>query len=394
MQWEAFGLYDWLAEHEENVKFVLAHSGVKSVTLRELGVRPELLAEGDLGYGPLPAHPALRAKVAQLYGFRDEQVLITLAGSEADFLGFSAVVKAGDKVVVENPTYTPLRAMPKALGCRVVLHQRSFKGGFGLDFPKLEEQLRGAKLFVLTNLNNPTGIGVAQRELEELHGIAERRKCHVLVDEAFRELANQPIPVAASLGERFLSAHTLTKCYGLAGLRTGWLLGEPGLVARARVAKTHLSLGQPALEQRVALLALDKREWLLKRARDLRDENLAKVRTWMQGHAALQWVEPDGGLFGFPRLPEGVDDMHFGRALVADRNTLIAPGSLQGLKGHFRLGFGGDPAHVAPGLRNIDEVLARETGHQLPRPAPGPEPPGGEEDDPLLGHLGSKGGGS
>lgn len=391
MEFEPFGLHDWLAEHEDRVKFLLAHSGVKSVTLRELGVDPKALAEGDLGYGPLPANPLLTAKVANTYGFPLDATLVTLAGSEADLLAFAATVKAGDTVVVENPTYPPLRAVPKALGCKVVLHQRTWKNGFKLDLAKLDEQLKGAKLFVLSNLNNPTGIGTSKRDLEELHLLAEKRKCHVLVDEAFRELAREPLPVAASLGPRFLSTNTLTKCYGLAGLRTGWLLGDPKLVARARVAKTYFSVGQPLLEQRLALVALDKRDQLLKRAAGIRDENFARVKAWMQGHQALQWVEPEGGLIGFPLLPKGVDDVAFARTLVEDRNTLVAPGTVQGLKGHIRIGFGGDPAHVTPGLRNLDEVLARETGQAPPRPPPKPAA-AAEDDDRLEEHLGSKGG--
>lgn len=391
MEFEPFGLHDWLAEHEERVKFLLAHSGVKSVTLREVGVDPDSLAKGDLGYGPLPASPALIAKVAGIYGFREEQVLITLAGSEADLLGIWANVKPGDTVVVENPTYPPLRAVPKALGCKVVLHQRAMKNNFKLDFAKLDAQLKGAKLFVMTNLNNPAGMGTSRRELEELHVMAEKRKCMVLVDEAFRELARDALPVAASLGPRFLSTTSLTKCYGLAGLRTGWLLGDEKVVARARVAKTHTSIGQPALEQRIAIAALDRRDVLLKRAAQIRDENFAKAKAWMQGHALLTWVEPEGGLFGFPMLPKGVDDMHFGRTLAQDRNTLIAPGSLQGLKGHFRLGLGGDPAAFTSGLRNLDEVLAREAGRPASH-APPPASATGADDDLSEERLGGKGG--
>lgn len=383
MEFEPFGLHDWLAEHEERVKFLLAHSGVKSVTPRELGVDAEVLLKGDLGYGPLPANPALHQKVAQAFGMAPEQTVVTLAGSEADLLGIWACVKPGDTVVVENPTYPPLRAIPKALGAKVVLHQRTWKNGFKLDFAKLGEQMKGAKLLVVSNLNNPTGIGSSKRELEELHVLAEKRKCRVLVDEAFRELARDPLPVAATLGPMFLSTGSLTKCYGLAGLRTGWLLGEAKVMQRARVAKATTSIGMPLLEQRIALLAMDKREWLLKRAAAIRDENLAKAQAWMHGHALLQWIPPEGGLICFPQLPKGIDDIAFGRHLAEDRNTLIAPGTLQGLPGHFRLGLGGEPTTFAAGLRNLDEVLAREAGRparDAPPPAPEPVKPASEDE--------------
>lgn len=208
-------------------------------------------------------------------------------------------------------------------------------------------------------------MGATERELRELGDIAERRGCLVLVDEAFRELAWEPPPVAATLGERFLSTNTLTKCYGLAGLRTGWLLGPEAVVARALTAKKHTSVGQPVLEQRLALAAMAQRERLLSRARSIRDANFPRLKAWLAGHALVRWVEPDGGPICAPRLPEGADDMAFARRLVEDHGVLVTPGCVQGLRGHFRVGFGCEPSHLEPGLRGIDAVLGTAEGEAL-----------------------------
>jgi aspartate/methionine/tyrosine aminotransferase len=381
MDFEPFALYDWLLEHEDHVKHPLAASGVKSVTLGELGVDPKVLVESDLGYGPLPAHPALRSKVASIYGFPEEKVLITLAGSEADLVSFAAMLKPGDKVVVENPTYPPLRAVPKALGMRVVLHERTWKNKFKLDLAKLDAQLKGAKLFVFTNLNNPTGVSTSPRELEELGEIARRRKCRVLVDEAFRELAFQPPPVA--------------------GLRTGWMLGPESVVRRARLAKTYMSIGQAPLEQRIALVALEKRSWLLQRAAALRDQNLSKIKPWMETHGKLRWVTPEGGPISYPRLPDGVDDLAFAQRLLREHSTLVVPGRYQGVRGHFRLGLGADPAPTPGGLEAIDAVLGTRASSKASKPAskpaakPAPKAAAAKsmrEDDLLEEHLGTPGG--
>lgn len=357
MDFEPFLLHDWLVAHEDRVKLSLAHSGIQSVPARELGIEPATLLDGDLGYGHIPTDPRLPARIASLYDLPQDGVIATNAGSEANLLALMATLKPGDKVVVERPTYAPLRNLPKALGAKVVEHKRTWKNKLRLDLGKLDEQLKGAKLFAFTNLNNPTGVGATQRDLEELHGIAARRKCWVLVDEAYRELAWQPPPVAATVGERFLSTATLTKCWGLAGLRTGWLAGPPSLLAKARVAKSYVSISNGPLEQRLALAALDQRERLLGRARRIRDANHAVLKAWMERQRLLTWVAPDGGPICAPRLPDGVDDVAFGRRLVAERDTLIAPGTTQGIEGHFRLGWGGDPAALEPGLRNIAEVL-------------------------------------
>ncbi|MCA1819634.1 MAG: aminotransferase class I/II-fold pyridoxal phosphate-dependent enzyme [Halobacteriales archaeon] len=356
MQFEADALYDWLSAWEDRAKHVLASSGMASTSTGDLGIDPKLF-EGSLGYGALPVEPALHRKVAHTYGFGEDQTLITLAGSEADLLGIWSNVKPGDKVVVENPTYPPLQAIPKALGCKVELHQRTFADRFRLDLAKLDTQLKGAKLLCVTNVNNPTGVSISKRELEELHTIAARRRCTVLVDEAFRELSFLPLPVAASLGERFVSTGTLTKMYGLGGLRTGWLLGDKKLVARALTAKKHTSIGQPVLEQRAALVALEQRMDLLARGRRIRDANFAVLHHWLGTHPKLRWVEPDGAPVCFPLLPKGTDDLKFGTRLVEERSTLVVPGRYHGLKQHFRLGWGMQPGGLEPGLREIDGLL-------------------------------------
>jgi len=356
MQFEPDELYDWLNAWEDRAKHVLASSGMASTSTQDLGIDGKLF-EGSLGYGPLPVMPALHSKVAQTFGVAEDRTLVTLAGSEADLLGIWATVKPGDKVVVENPTYPPLRAIPKALGCKVALHQRTFANRFRLDLGKLERELKGAKLLCVSNVNNPTGVSISKRELEELHDIAEKRKCTVLVDEAFRELSFVPLPIAASLGDRFVSTSTLTKMYGLGGLRTGWLFGAKKLVQRALTAKEHTSIGQPVLEQRVAMVALEQRMELLARGRRIRDANFAILHRWASTHPKLRWVEPDGAPVCFPLLPKGVDDARFGKRLVEERSTLVVPGRYQGLKQHFRLGWGMEPGGLEPGLREIDAML-------------------------------------
>jgi hypothetical protein len=358
MEFEPFGLYDWLKRYEDRpMKNVLAASAVKSVTLRELGAGPELF-EGELGqHMATPFHPKLHEAVARAYGFPLERVIITLAGSEADLLAIWSTVKSGDKVVAESPYYQPLRSVPKALGAKVVTHQRTLKNKFRLDLGRLEEQLKGARLLTIANLNNPTGVGVSRRELEELRDIAARRRCTVLVDEAFREMSFDAPPVAASLGDEFVSTNTLTKSYGLGGLRTGWLLGPPKLVARALTAKNHTSVGQPLLEQRLAMLALEKREWLLQRAHRIRDANAAAMRACLSRQTKAGWVEPDGGGPVALRLPAGTNDVRFSERLAEEHDTFVSPCSVQGLPGHLRIGLGSDTEHLPRGLAAIGALL-------------------------------------
>ncbi|HVL86587.1 MAG TPA: aminotransferase class I/II-fold pyridoxal phosphate-dependent enzyme [Candidatus Thermoplasmatota archaeon] len=356
MQFPPFPLEEWLSRHEERARTVLAASGVAPLPVSEL---PGAGPAGSFGYGEVPARSDLTEAIARAYGVTASEVLVTIGGSEADALVALALVEPGDRVIVETPTYPPLAAVPQALGARVEALPRRHGDGWRLDLDTLEAKLRqGARYVVLTNANNPTGAACDARALAAVHAMAQEAGAYVLVDEAFRELAFSDLPCARPLGERFVVTNTLTKSWGLPGLRVGWILGPAELVARCRRIKAYLTIANPPLDQAVALSALARRDAILARNRRLRDDGWRAVEAWLARQPRLACVRPSGGNTCAPRLPDGVDDVKFAERLLLEHDTLVAPGSFLGIPGHLRIGFARPRDEVERGLAAIDRLLA------------------------------------
>jgi aspartate/methionine/tyrosine aminotransferase len=354
-----FLLEHWIAEHENKAECVIGTSGVASASLREIGGEapdPATL----LDYGEVPGEPVLTKAVARYEGVPEEEILLTVGGTEADFLVFLALSGPGDHVLVERPVYWPLEGVPRAFGCRVESVPRRFEEGFRLDPDAVKRRLmRGTKLVVLANPNNPTGVMVPNRDLVEIAEACAEVGALLVVDEIFRELARNPTPSAYRLHPSIVVTQSLTKCFGLSGLRAGWILARPDLRAQFREAKALTTITNPVIDQHLAAKAVDNRERLLARARGIRDENWRLLSKRLDGQSFFRWVDPDGGVMVAPKLPEGVDDVAFAERLLREESTLVSPGSYLGAPGHIRLGFGQPPAKFAEGLARLERFVAR-----------------------------------
>jgi len=353
-----FRLENWLAEHERTAECLLAHSGIAAASLADLG--EGTLAIADLDYGEVPNERDVARAIAGLHGAREENVLVTVGASEADLAVALALAGPGDEVVVERPTYWPLEGVPRALGAKVVPVARPFEDAFRLDPDAVRRAITPrTRLVSLASPNNPTGIVVPPRDLVAIAEAASEVGAVVLVDEVFRDLARKPTPTAFGLHPSIVVAGSLTKCLGLGGLRTGWIVAEEPLRAAFREAKALTTISNSPLLQRLALKAIERRAPLLARARAIRDENWRRLEKWLDGQSFFDWVEPDGGVAFAPRLPAGVDDEAFARRLLAGERTLVAPGTYFGLPGHLRLGFGAPPERFAEGLARLARFVGR-----------------------------------
>lgn len=367
----AFDHSDWIARYEERDDvFHLDWSSVAPADPAELSVDPpDLSAEmphsihGDEG---------LRARLADRYGVDADQVLLTLGATEALHVAVLAAVEAGDRVAVERPAYLPLRFFPALHGADVVRFERRFEEDF--SFP-LEQALGalddGCRLVVLANLHNPTGAGVAEADLEELCRAADEAGAVVLVDEVFRRSAFGKTAGPACGHPAGVTVDSLTKFFGYGPLRLGWLVGPPGLIARARHAKDLLNLPVTPQGQAVAAWVLDHEAELTRHAKGRIDENRALVEAWVAEHAdRVDWVAPHNGNIAAPRLlaadgaDEGrgrpgapVDDVAFATRAVEKAAVSVVPGSTLELPGHVRIGWGVGGDEVAEGLKRLSSVL-------------------------------------
>ncbi|WP_129113065.1 aminotransferase class I/II-fold pyridoxal phosphate-dependent enzyme [Halegenticoccus tardaugens] len=366
MEIEPFGLERWFAEYEHDAEIMLAESGVRSLSADRFDTDP-----GDLDYViPTNGDPELRATIADRYrnpggsvpddaAVTAESVLCTCGAQEANFLAFLALVRGDDAhAVVVTPTYQALHAVPDAFGdvTRVSLDPPEWT----LDVDAVAAAIRPeTRVVVLNNPNNPTGKYHDESTVRALYDLAADNGAHLLCDEVYRLLAEDPIPPVASMGPHGLSTSSVTKAHGLAGLRFGWLAGDREVIERAWEWKDYTTISPSLFGQHVAKQALGERERsILEENRRLAAEHRRIVREFVEARG-MEWLEPVG-VNGFVTVPDGFETGEsFCRRVVETESVVLAPGDLFGFPGHFRIGFGLPTDELKEGLRRVGRAIDR-----------------------------------
>ena len=355
MQIEPFGLERWFAEYEHEADIMLAESGIRSLPADRFDTDP-----GELGYViPTNGDPKLRAQIADRYDRRADEVLCTCGTQEANFLAFlSLLSEQRDHAVVVTPTYQALHAVPESIGrvTRVPLEPPNWT----LDVDRVAEVIEPeTSVIVCNNPNNPTGRYHSLETIRALYDLAADNDAYLLCDEVYRLLADDPLPPVASLGPRGLSTTSLTKAYGLAGTRFGWLVGDREIVEEAWNWKDYTTISPSLFGQHVAKQVLgdrDHEQSILEENRALAAEHRARVRTFLDTYD-LEWYDPVG-VNGFVTVPEGFDTgTDFCRTVVEEGSVVLAPGDLFGHPNYFRIGFGLPTAELEEGLERVGRVL-------------------------------------
>jgi aspartate/methionine/tyrosine aminotransferase len=352
MHIEEFGLERWFDEHEHDADVMLAESGIRSLDADRFDLDP-----GKLGYViPTDGDPAFRAEVAERYGRDAEEVAFTVGTQEANFLAFHALLDQDDHAVVVTPTYQALSAVPDSIAdvTRVALEPPDWE----LDADAVADAIRPeTQVVVLANPNNPTGRYHSEETVRALYDLAADADAYLCCDEVYRLLADDPLPPVASLGDRGISTTSLTKAYGLAGLRFGWLAGPREVVDAARRWKDYTTISPSIFGQHVARQALgDQEDAILAENRELARAHHDRVADWLADHD-LDWYDPVG-VNGFVTVPDGfADGREFCRTVVEEASVVLAPGEFFGHDSYFRLGFGLPTDELAEGLERVGRVI-------------------------------------
>jgi aspartate/methionine/tyrosine aminotransferase len=346
------------AKSRAAARFDLAGSNVLACSIEDLdGAREALDLSGrnDNGYEPLAD------AIARRYGVPANQVATAQGTSGANFLVCAALLSPGDDVVVERPAYDPLLAAPRMLGARVLRFDRPFDDRYALHPDRIAAALTPrTRLIVITSPHNPAGVVAGRDALLAVGRLAEARGAHVLVDEVYMDVANEPAPPAATLGDTFISTSSLTKSYGLSALRCGWALASPAVAERIRRARDVVDGTGSIVVERLAVVAWAKVDWLLARAPALLDPNRALVTRFLRSRPELDWIQPLSGTVAFPRV-RGMDDTHaFAERLLRERDTAIVPGRFFESPAHFRLGYAIESDRLAGGLDALGAALGEE----------------------------------
>jgi aspartate/methionine/tyrosine aminotransferase len=352
MDIEAFGLERWFAEHEHGADFMLAESGIRSLSAQRFDTDP-----GELGYViPTNGDPELRAGVAGRYGLDPHEILFTCGTQEANLITFLAILDRGDHAVVVTPTYQSLHAVPDALGSvtRVKLRPPDWT----LDVERVRDAIKPeTAVVIVNNPNNPTGRYHDEATMQAVYDAAADADAYLLCDEVYRLLAEDPLPPVASFGSYGLSTTSLTKAYGLAGARFGWVAGSSAVIEQAWQWKDYTTISPSIFGQHIAAQALgDQEAEILAENRSLASQNRSIVADFCERNG-LEWHVPVG-VNGFPTIPEGYEDAReFCLAAVTEQSVVLAPGDLFGYPGRFRIGFGLPTPDLQEGLDRLEKLL-------------------------------------
>jgi aspartate/methionine/tyrosine aminotransferase len=344
----------------------LSESSVADRRLRDLGLELDL-DELLLCYGDHLGDPLLREAVASGGdGLSPDDVLVTAGAAAALFCVATTLLETGAHAVVVRTNYATNLETPRAIGAELDVVDLGFEDGWRLDVERVRSLVRAGetRLISVTQPHNPTGTMFDRATLDGLVELAERSGAVLLVDETYRDLTHgDPLPLAATLSPQVLSVSSMSKAYGLPGLRIGWVVcRDVALAERLLAAKEQVLICGATLDERIAGSVLATRDVVLPPILADARARLAMVREWMTGQETFEWVEPAGGVVGLVRFrPDvAVDTDRFYDVLLAEHGTYVGPGHWFELDDrHFRLGYGW-PTHdeLRAGLAALSSAAA------------------------------------
>jgi aspartate/methionine/tyrosine aminotransferase len=336
----------------------LAESSVTDATLKELGIRIEDLV---LAYGDHRGHLKLRELIASQHnGINADDVLITPGAAAALFIVSTSLLEKDDHLLVQFPNYATNLVTPEAIGCGISKIETTFENNFRLQIPEIKSNiLPDTKLISITHPHNPTGTVLSKNDLQQLISIAEEKKCLLLIDETYRDLNHgEQLPLAATFSENAVSVSSISKAYGLPGIRIGWIITKNKILKEQFLAaKEQIVICNSVIDEEIAyrfLLAPEKRnEWI----KNHLAVNFSALEKFMEKNPFLEWVKPSGGVVAFPRFKPGIkiDIDKFYKILNEKYETYVGPGHWFGMNDRYmRIGYGWPSAEeFENGLNNI-----------------------------------------
>jgi aspartate/methionine/tyrosine aminotransferase len=364
--------------YENRVDFNLSESGVHPLRLGELvddaSARDALLGE-PLRYTQSNGTEPLRSLIAAQYdGATPDHVQMTNGGAEANFLAAWRLVEPGDEVVFMVPNYMQIWGLAQAFGATVTTWPLGPSGKvasgttgseprWGVDTDHLSRLVSArTKLIVICNPNNPTGARIDTSDLDAISRIADRHGVWILSDEIYRgaERDGRETPTMWGRAERVIVTSGLSKAYGLPGLRIGWAVGPPSLIASLWSYHDYMTIAPGALSDVLARHALEpsRRSRILARTRGILNENFPVIAAWLDAHnGSFSYTPPDAGAIVYVRYHHNVNSTTLVTRLREEKRVLVVPGDHFGMDGYLRIGYGEETAYLRQGLERLHDLV-------------------------------------
>jgi capreomycidine synthase len=361
----------WMRDYYHKVDHDIGSSGVRDLTMAEFRALCGFqLAELD----PMVFHDSesfggrrLRAALAERWAGGDvDRVMVTHGSSEAIYLVMQLALEPGEELIVVDPAYQQLYDIAAARGCPVARWRLDPRNGFAPDIAALRELAAGRPRMIVVNFpHNPTGVSITAEQQKELVAIAAEAGAWLVWDHAFGEITYgaDPLPLPTEWYERCIAFGTFSKSYGLAGLRAGWCLAPPELLARMALLRDYIALYVSPVLEFFAEQAVRHAERIVAVQREHARANLALLCEWAEGRPELvRFTPPDGGVTTLVELPGQPDVVGSCRRLAEQHRVLLVPGACFGdaYRDYARLGFGGTTAELTAGLSLLERVLRED----------------------------------
>jgi aspartate/methionine/tyrosine aminotransferase len=365
---QPFEMERMMSKWENFVQYNLSESGVHPVTLRELlegRMSIEELLNTELNYPQANGIVELREHIAALYpGATPDNILVTVGCAEANFITLQTLLTAGDEMVVMLPNYMQIWGIGHNYGLRVKAFHLQEAQGWAPDLDELNQVVsQKTKLIAVCNPNNPTGAILTQAEMDAIVASAERAGAWLLADEVYsgaERLTDAQTPSFWGRYDKVLAMNSLSKAYGLPGLRTGWVVGPAETVDEIWARHEYTTISTTMLSNKLAAIALspEVRPRLIQRTRDYIRRGFPILDGWLESHdGTFTLVPPQAAAIAFARYHLDVNSTRLVERLMHEKSVLIVPGDHFGLDHYLRISYGLPPAYLRAGLDRIHQLI-------------------------------------
>jgi len=368
-EFQPFVMERMMSKWENVVDYNLSESGVHPMTLGELlamdGKSPDALGDVEFDYPQANGTVELRRNIARYYpGAGPDNVLITVGAAEANYLTLHTLLDPGDEIVIMMPNYMQVWGVAKNRGLRVKIFNLLEAEGWAPDLAELERVVGPeTKLIAVCNPNNPTGRIMTEAEMSAVVAIAERVGAWILADEVYTGAERQTddeAPTFYGRSERVIAVGSMSKAYGLPGLRIGWAVGPAGTVDDMWARHEYTTISTTMLSNKLAAIAMSEtvRPQILARTRKFIRDGYPVLEAWMRSHGnTFSLVPPEAAAIAFVRYHFDINSTDLVERIRDDKSVLIVPGDHFGLDNYIRISYGLPHDYLTAGLDRIHEAI-------------------------------------
>ncbi len=369
IEFHPFEMERMMSHFEQEVEFNLSESGVHPITLQSLlSDHPEAINEllaTEINYPHVNGIPLLRDNIAVTYdGATRDNVLVTVGAIEANYVAIRAMLNPADEIVVMLPNYMQIWGVAKNHGLTVKTFKLQEDDGWAPDLAELESKINArTKLIAVCNPNNPTGRILTESEMDRIVELASRNDSWILADEVYRgaeRTTDEITPSFYGRYEKVVAIGSMSKAYGLPGLRIGWAVAPPALLEELWARHEYVAISATMLSNKLAAIALDPktRKRILDRTRSYIRAGFPVLQQWMDDHPGLfSLTPPDASAVAFIKYDLDINSSEFIRRLHSEKSVLIVPGDHFGLDHHLRISFGLQRDYLTSGLDRIASLI-------------------------------------